>query len=272
MSGSFIHVSLDVVVRLIDTTTGRVPAANLVRFYRGKEELRAMYKGDGCFAFINLGREDFLMRIEAEGYEAEEFPVSFAEKEYGAVSLDIFLMPSENERRGGRVISFTGKLPRLSSIEAVSLSMPVCSISEFNQKDNILTLFLPSRRIVMESVYYAVVNESDNTYERFEVEEETSPVSVRVKNPLEREFPMNAPVSRIVFGKVDAKGNFLLRVRDSGKELHYLIRYVANDTELFQEVDFHALEGVELQKPPRKTAKRTKEAEPQDEGETPQEA
>lgn len=270
MSGSFIHVSLDLVLRLMDTTTGRVPAANVVRFLRGQETLSAMNKGDGCFVFVNLGREDFLMRIEAAGYEAQEVPVSFSGVESGAVSLDVFLMPSENERRGGRVITLAGKLPKLSSIEAVSLSMPVCSISEFDSKQNIMTLFLPSRRIVMESVCYALVHESESTFEPFEVETEISAVSVRVKKPLEQEYAMNAPISRVVFGRVDAKGNYLLRVRDSGSELKYLIRYVVDGTEAFQEVDFHNLEGVKLKKPPKKAKPAPEEAEaPQSDGEAP---
>ena len=268
MNGAIIRTTLDLVVRLIDTTTGNPPTTDAVRFSRGGRPVVAMNKGGGNHIFINLGREDFLMRIEVDGYDPLEKQIEFPEE--GMLETDVFLMPSENAYRGGRVITLAGRIPGLSSIEAVSLSMPVCSISEFDDKKNIMTLFLPNRRIGMEGVYYGLVHETEAAYERFEVVEVISAVSVRIREPLQEEYLLNSPISRVIFGKVEKDGSFILRVRDSGMDLRYLVRIEAKGEVGFQEVDFHDLKGVVL-KAPKKKAARKKEEEPQPEGETPQE-
>ena len=260
MEAAFIvRKKLDLVIRLLDTTTGATPDGS-VRFYKDGKIIPGMDKGDGTFAFVNLGREDFPMHIEVDGYEPSELNVHYEEDESAIPMYDVFLMPSENVSRGGYVLSFSGKLPKITSIEAVSLVKPVCTISDYDKKERIITLFLPNRRIVMEGVHYGLVHESEATYEKFEVESTMSPVTVRIKNPLEQEYLLNSPISRIVFGKVDKKGNFALRVRDDGSDLRYLVRYEANGNVGFQEVDFHHLEGVKL----KRLAARKKDEEKQE--------
>ena len=72
-----IHRRLDLALRLVDTTTGNPPFPGIVRFYRKADLVPAMDKGGGCYIFIGLGREDFLMRIEVGGYDAIEVPVCY---------------------------------------------------------------------------------------------------------------------------------------------------------------------------------------------------
>ena len=122
----------------------------------------------------------------------------------------------------------------------------------------------------MEGVYYGLVHESEAAYEKFEVVEAISAVSVQIREPLQEEYLLNSPISRVIFGKVEKDGSFILRVRDSATDLRYLVRIEAKGGTGFQEVDFHDLKGVVL-KAPKKKAARKKEEEPQPEGETPQE-
>ncbi len=251
----------------MDTTTGNPPGTGSIRFSRDGRPLIAISKGGGNHIFINLGREDFLMRIEVDGYDPLEKMIEFPEA--GMLETDVFLMPSENAYRGGRVLTLAGRIPGLTSIKAVNLSMPVCSISEFDQEKNIMTLFLPNRRIEMEGVYYGLVHETEASFESFEVAEVISAVSVRIKEPLKEEYLLNSPISRVVFGKVEKDGSYILRVRDNATDLRYLVCVEAKGETGFHEVDFHNLEGVVL-KAPRKKASRKKEEEPQPDGEMPQ--
>lgn len=255
-AGAIIRRQLDLALRLIDTTTANPPVGGIVRFSRDGKLLPSMNKGEGNYVFMDLGREDFLMRIEIEGYDTLELPVRYGELDERMPIMDVFLMPSENAYRGGRVLTFSGRLPRLTAIEAVNLTNPICTISDYDEKKKLITLFLPNRRIDMEGVYYGLVHEQEGglTYERFEVDESVSSVTIRIKTPLEQGFTLNAPISRVVLGKVDQKGNFVLRVRDNSSELKYLIRCIADGREGFQEVDFHRLEGVKLKRPPKPKA------------------
>ncbi len=255
-ASAVIRTRLDLVLHLIDTTTGNPPTDAAVRFYRRDGLLKAMDKGEGSFVFIDLGREDFLMRIEVTGYDALDLEICYEKLDEALPVMDVFLMPSENAYRGGRVISFTGKLPKLTAIEAVKPDNPVCTISDYDEEKQKIMLFLPSRRISMESVHYGIVYEepAPPVFEHFEVEETVLPVAVRIKAPLKREFMLNSPICRVVFGRVDAKGNFVLRVRDNSSSLKYLVRYIVDGQEGFMEVDFHALEGVKLKRLPRSGA------------------
>ena len=46
---------------------------------------------------------------------------------------------------------------------------------------------------------------------------------------------------RVVFGSVREDGEYMLKVRDSGQSLRYLVRYELEDEVRFSEVDFKAL-------------------------------
>ena len=67
-----------------------------------------------------------------------------------------------------------------------------------------------------------------------------------MKDPLQEEFAVNAPICRRLFGRVSGDGSFLLRVRDDGKRQTYLVKYVVNGETRYKSVDFHNLEGVTL--------------------------
>ena len=47
---------------------------------------------------------------------------------------------------------------------------------------------------------------------------------------------------RIIFGRVSEDGEYVLKVRDSGGNLTYLVRYEVGDEVRFQEIDFNSEE------------------------------
>ncbi|MBO5551455.1 MAG: hypothetical protein J5966_05800 [Lachnospiraceae bacterium] len=236
---------LDLLIRLFDTTTGADIDERNVVFKRDGMPVRPEPRGMGTYIFINTGREDFLMRIEVFGYEAYETRVSYEELDERIPECDVFLMPSENTLRGGKVLSFSGTLPFLKKIEAVNLSRPVCQINQFDAKSRNMTVFgNASGRVELYDKYYALLHDDKKSYEKIEVEKTVSTLSVRLKEALQEEFTSNSPVMRVIFGSVSDAGEYLLRIRDDGSGTRYLVRYEVGDEVRFQEVDFMSQEAL----------------------------
>ena len=246
MDGAVIRCRLDLMLRLVDTSTGAVVTEGDVRFIWNNKPIRSTPKEDGVHIFLNHGRDNGPMQILAKGYDPVTLELDYEKLDEMLPGLDVFLIPSEDTYRGGRMLTFSGRLSKLETIDAVNIGKPLCNISEFDAKKNIMALFLPGRRISMDDVHYGLADKDGTTYEPIVVTETISNVTVRLKEPLKLPFTVNAPIYRIIFGSVDAKGNFVLRVRDNGGDQRHLIRIVVDGEERFMTVDFEHLSGVKL--------------------------
>jgi len=243
MAASVIRAKLDLLIRLVDTTTGAQVTERNVVFKRDGIPVIPETKDPGSYIFINTGREDFLMRIEVFGYDVYETWVRYEELDEKLPECDVFLMPSESMSRGEKVLSFSGTLPFLKKIEAICLQKPVCFAKEFNKKTVSLTVYVNNGdRISMDDRYYGLLKEDGTGYEKIEVETSVSLQSVRLKEAIEEEQVSNLPVMRIIFGRVSEDGEYVLKVRDSGGNLTYLVRYEVGDEVRFQEIDFNSEE------------------------------
>jgi len=238
---------LDLLISLQDTTTGMVVEDRNVSFKLNGKAIRPVQRGNGNFILLNTGRENGLMQIEAYGYERYEIDVDYEKLDPAMPAVEVFLIPSENVRRGEGLLTFSGTLKGLESLEAINLDKPVCSYREFDPKHKVMTVFMPNRRMNMIHTFYGLANLSDGTYETIEVDKELPSGKVKLKEPITGEFPQNAPICRILHGQVKKNGDFMFRVRDSGKDAVYLMKYKAGDTEKFKTVDFHNLSDVRLE-------------------------
>ena len=63
MDASVISFQLDLLVRLIDTTTGAELEEQNVRFYRDEKQVRPVPRGSGNYVFMNCGREDGTLEV-----------------------------------------------------------------------------------------------------------------------------------------------------------------------------------------------------------------
>lgn len=220
-NGVVIRCRLDLLIRLTDTTTGQAINSQSVEFWKDGKQLLTRPRGDGNYIFVDIGRENCSMTIIAPGYDTEEFAVDYETLDEKMPSIDLFMIPSENNES---VLTLSGKMRGLKKIEAVQLGKPVCSISEFIPKDNKMSLFLPNRQINMEGGHYGILH-GEKDYEHFVVAKQTNKTSVLLKEKLNEEVAVGNEVYRIVFGHVDSKGNYILRVRDTADKLRYLVRF-----------------------------------------------
>ena len=248
LNGATIRARLDLCIRLLDTVSGAVVTARDVRFIREGKLLPMTARADGYYLLINRGREDFLMRIEADGFDPVEQPVVYAELDERLPMIDVFLIQSENSRRHGySVLTFSGQLTGLELIEAVNPAKPLCGVGEYRERKQELSLVLPNRRLSMESVYYAAMcrTEEQETFRTFVVQDIISQTVVSLASPLEGPVDAHAPICRVIRGRVDDRGNYLLRVREE-PQAEYLIHYRVRGIDHFVSADMHDPDGIAL--------------------------
>lgn len=246
MEASVIHHRLDLVLRLVDTTSGNVVEERDVLFWKNKEAARPISKGSGDYIFLNGSREDCELEVKAYGYDRSTVSVRYEELDSQIPMKEVYLIPSENTTRGQPVITFSGKLPGLESIQAVALRPTGLNVEGFDERKRIMTLF-KANQITMDAIHYGLIHPDRGTYEPFIVVKEVSKASVKVKEPLQEPFTTNFPIGRIIFGRVSEEGDYCLRVRDESNDLRYLVRYVVEGKVKFKEVDFLQIDGNALE-------------------------
>ena len=242
-----IKATLSVLLHLIDTTTGKEVEETNVRFCDDGNDLRAMYKGSGNWMFINLGREDFLMHVSIDGYDETDVDIKYDTLDPRLPIIDVFLMPSEKNRKGEKVLEIYGTLPWLETIEAVNINRPICGFNNVLVKQKSIILNLIPRtaggRINLESMKYALLSETKERYEVFEILENQTQTSVTIRSPMSAEHKVNETIHRIIYGRAGPDGSFSLKVRDDSDSLQYLLRFRTKDGEYFRPVDFHLEHG-----------------------------
>ncbi len=246
MDEGVIRSRLDLLISLVDTTTGLAVEERNVRFTFNGKEVRPAPRGYGNYIFINSGRDNGLMLVEVFGYEPCRLRVDHEVLDQVLPAIDAFLIPSEKLRTGESLLTFSGRLIGLKEMQAINIQKPVCSIREYDQRRRVMTVFAPNRRMDMVHRYYGLANIRDGTFECFEVEKELPDKRLRTKAILEKEFVLNSPICRILYGAVEEDGSFLFRVRNSASSVVYLMRYVVGDTEKFQYIDFNNIQEVRL--------------------------
>ena len=270
MGDCTIRVRIDLYVRLIDTTTGRAVNELNVQFLKDGYPTKPVYKGDGNFIFINTGRENGLMHIKAYGYEEIDVPINYEELGEVSPERDVFLIPSEDTKRGESVIGISGILPSLKTIDAVNLSRSLFSFSDYNVKKNEMTVFgfVAGKTVRFDDVYYGMTAPDEKSFDSFTVANQSGDNKAVLKEPLVGEAKPNRKIYRLLFGDVKKDGSFVFRVRDDAAVLNYLIRFTVGDDTYFRIIDFRQTYGtVDLMEDAVKLEAEAKEEEAPDDAE-----
>lgn len=235
MAHATIHHKLDLALRLINTVTGRVVEDRSVQFITGQTGIKAIPKQGGMYLFLNVGSEDFEADIHVYGYESQKVQIRLSELQGNMPIREVYLLPIESPIRED-VLTLRGKLSGIEEIEAVSLSDTNCCIKEFDAGKRIMSV-LNQRNVRFHHTHYGLVNRERTEYEHFEVEKEISPQEIKCKKRLEKEFYINQPIARVIFGQINNREEYLLRVAND-ENTKYLVRYVVEKRTFYQTVDF----------------------------------
>ena len=239
MGASVFGSRLDLLVRLVDTTTGAAVEERNVLFMRNGQSVRPEARDEGLYIFINTGREDFLMQLKVYGYEEVKMPIKYELLNERLPEVNVFLIPSENMMKGERLLSFSGTLPFLEAIEAVKPDRVLCTTKGFVEKTRVLTYFAQSgSQMEWDESRYGLLRADRTGFEEIEIVRRDTSQSVQLKEALKEDCTANLPILRIVHGQVDEDGTFLMRVRDDEEDQNYLVRYTVKGEVRFQTVDF----------------------------------
>ena len=95
------------------------------------------------------------------------------------------------------------------------------------------------RRLDLSYGHYGLLQADSLGYEKLIVSGTDGVQTVTLQEPLTQPWTVNMQMMRVIYGSVDAKGNYLLRVRDDSRRLVFLVRYVVKGEVRFTQVDFH---------------------------------
>ena len=237
-----IHHKLDLALRLVNTVTGSVVEEYNTKFITKLTGIKAIPKQGGVYLFLNIGSEEFEMEVHVYGYEPQKVQIKLS-KQQGLMPIhEIYLLPLETPIHED-ILTLRGKLSGIEEIEAVSLSDSICCIKEFDARKRMMSV-LNQRNVRFHHIHYGLINQERTEYEHFEVEKEISPQEIKCKQKLEKEFHINQPIVRIIFGQIKDQNEYILRVKND-ENAKYLVKYVVDGKTFYQMVDFHE-KGVYL--------------------------
>ncbi len=247
MKASVIRAKLGLLIWLVDTSTGAAVEENNVQFFADDNPMRPAPRGGGCFVLINTEPIDFNLKVKVFGYEDASVDVRFEELDDRIPTCVVFLIPSEKNAKGDTVTSIFGNLPFLESIEAVDLGSVVCRLSDYNEKKLTMSVIKPAGKLLeLDYMHYALLKADRKSYEKIVVSGINPEQKIILKDALQTPYTVNSPICRVIFGKVDNKGNYLLRVRNDAEEKKFLVRYTVKGTVYFQQMDLGNPENTKL--------------------------
>lgn len=236
MAHATIHHKLDLAIRLVNTVTGKAVDEYNIKFITNLTGIKAIPKQNGMYLFLNIESEEFDMEIHVYGYEPRKIQIKLSEMQQTMPIREVYLLPLETST-GEEILTLRGKLSGIEEMEAVSLSDTNCCIKEFDAKKRIMSV-LNQRNVRFHHNHYGLINREKTAYEHFQVEKEISPQEIKCKQKLEKEFFINQPITRVIFGQINSQGEYLLRVMND-ENAKYLVRYIVDGQTYFQTVDFH---------------------------------
>lgn len=131
---SVISYRLDLVINLVDTTTGKVVEERNVLFYKDGIQLRPEHREEGSYLLLNTGRDDFELVVEISGYETYHGFVRYSALDERMPVYAVYLIPKDTLKRGEPVISYTDRIPGLEAMEAITLLRANCAANEYQAK------------------------------------------------------------------------------------------------------------------------------------------
>ena len=236
-----ISYKLDLIVVLLDTTTGRVIEERQVLFHCGNQLLSLHASQAGMYILTNKGRNDKKILVEAKGYEPIEVSVCYDGLDAQYPLIEVPLIPVIRPYGYTNLCELSGEKKGLTDISAISINDKLARVCAYSARKNSLRLFSSSR---LDEGAYAVFHEENMEFEEFRIiKKAEKDLLLYLDEPMQSECFPEEGIARIVRGSVDAKGRYLLRVVKDGKGTKYLIRYIINGKAAYELHSFGDEEG-----------------------------
>jgi hypothetical protein len=236
MPSVFTH-KLALALQFSDATDGR-GIEDDIRISVNGAVRRPMPKPGGYFVLTteDLPEDSFDMDIVASGYMPTKKRILLEAPGIGP-PLRIEMIPEDKPLRGGRFCTLSGTRKGLSAIDAVRLGSDICVAEAFDAKKRTLRVYNPYR-LEFNRSRYALVNPEGPRYEIFTIDSRVSDGTFIIDHPLVSEVSA-VSVAPLITGDVNAKGEYLLRVRDDTADMRFIVRFAEKAGERFEIVDFN---------------------------------
>ncbi len=243
MADASITYRLDLVVRLLDTTTGKPAAQRQVAFLADGSVMAMQERDTGLYVLLNRGRNDMHLTVQAKGYLETSVDICYANLSERYPEVEIPLIPEEKPYGYQDFVTIKGVMPGIESLAAVPLKSPSAKAANYLEKKQILKFFIAKS---MEEKSYALVHEDRMEFEEFHIAKRISGLSVKLTDPLNEACRPEEPVARIVRGMTEPSGKYLLRIREGTSGMEYLIRYTADGKTVFKKISLEHPEDWRL--------------------------
>lgn len=237
------------VVRLIDTLTGRDAVQNDFRFARNGENVFPMGRADGKLVFLNFPPEACMLSVKSAWFLPQEIELTEDILQARMPLIELHLVPSRTYAERWSCATIEGDWPGIEQIDAVRLSDVACLAQSYDEKRKILNLFNP-HHLLLDRTYYAVVNPDVCRYEPIEIVESCSEQKFRLASPLEQPVGNYYPVARRTLGAIPRPDHYILRVSEDSSDRRWLVRWRSGGTDYYQTIDFALPDTVKLRSPP----------------------
>lgn len=236
MAEGNVSYKLDLIVHLLDTTTGLMISQREVIFSNGNHIVVMQERGDGTYILLNYGRVDMLLTIKVKGYLETVISVRYDELSPQYPTIEAQLIPVIKPYGYHDICSLEGIMPGISDIAAISLTETDAMLGAYNPKKTTIRLFSTRR---LDENDYAVFHKESMEFEEFRIVKKAEKgLLLHIKEPLLMECKPEEGITRIVRGMTDINGRYLLRVRMDGKGTDYLVRYTVNGKTGYKRIAF----------------------------------
>lgn len=241
MADAEIHYKLDLIVRLVDTTTGKAIGQRQVTFRNEEQVIPFLRRDEGLYILLNRGRNDIELDIRVTGYLPAKVQICYAELSENYPEVEVAMIPEVSTNGFINMLTLTGHCPGMESIVAVSLKKPYGAVGSYLEKKQTLRLYYTKP---LEEMSYAVVHEQQQEFEEFQIRKRIDKLNVKLAKPLEMACRPKEMVVRIVRGMVDKDGTYLLRIQEDSGGTEYLVRYVVNGKAAFKKISTESMQLI----------------------------
>ena len=237
---------LNLIIRLINSVTGQgIGDRRCTISFSEDIAYKPIAKGEGVYLFLNIEKTDFEMDIHVYGYESRKIKVLFEELNENMPIKEVYLLPKSLPGIDENYLTLRGKIPGIKEIEAISLTNNVCFFKEYDKRQIILKVF-NQHNLRLDQVYYGIVDVNNLEYDCIEVKDDISTQEVRLKEPLEKDYTINQPIVRRIFGQINEMDDEYILVLPFGNSAIYLVRYLVDETVHFKKIDCNNLDEQSL--------------------------
>lgn len=241
MAEAEIHYKLDLIVRLVDTTTGESIRQKQVIFKSEDQLIPFLRRDEGLYVLLNRGRNDMNLRIQVTGFLPAVVKVRYADLSENFPEVEAAMIPEISTSGFVDMLTLEGHCPGMESIAAVSLKKAYGAVDSYQEKKQTLRLYYTKP---LEEMSYAVIHDQQQEFEEFQIKKRLDKLSVKLTEPLKTACRSEEKIVRIVRGMVDESGKYLLRMQDEGNGTEYLIRYVVNGKAAFKKISTESLQPL----------------------------